>query len=133
MTKPAWREWWTNYMAMGDSQSAAREHWPKQEWDDIRCYVERNEAERAYQALEQRLAESEARQKYLEERDFEGHEKEVAAAVSKRFEKQIADLTAENERLKAELAGQKQCSCGFGQSGRPPVIFNKCSKCGGWV
>lgn len=43
---------WCNYMAMEDTLEKAKHVWPKDEWEDIRCYVEYSEVERLRERIE---------------------------------------------------------------------------------
>jgi hypothetical protein len=45
------REFWTNWMSMETSLERAKELWPKAEWEDLRCYVEKSSYDKAIEAL----------------------------------------------------------------------------------
>jgi len=51
------REFWANHMGMAESINQAKDFWPRSEWNDVRCYVDR-EAYRKLEAENKRLREA---------------------------------------------------------------------------
>lgn len=88
------REFWSNWMSMDESLDEAKDNWPRAEWEDIRCFVEKS----AYGKLQARVAELETQleftKKYLNPADTSFRQMiDAFRSLSKENQEKLIDLS----------------------------------------